>query len=64
MGQVVRLEELPPPEPPDTSDKQGAVEDDERYEVGVALDLQWTFGAEDLMDFLERARGREPGQDS
>ena len=59
-GQVVRLEELPPAEEPAAD---GQVADDDRYEIGVALDPQWAGGAEDLMDFLERARGREPGQD-
>ena len=39
-------------------------EDDEHYEVGVALDLRRASAAEDLMEFLERARGREPGQGS
>jgi len=60
-GQVVRLEELPPEE---ESPAEGQVEIEDRFEVGVALDQEWASGAEDLMDFLERARGREPGQDS
>jgi len=63
-GRVVRLEELPPAdEPPVEGQDADEAADADRYEIGVALDLQWASGAEDLMDFLERARGREPGQD-
>jgi diguanylate cyclase (GGDEF)-like protein len=46
-GRVVRLEELPDPGSPDG----------DRYEVGVAMDLEWAEGKNDLLDFLERAEG-------
>lgn len=49
-GRVVRLEELP--------GEQTA----ELYEVGVALDLEWAAGTEDLIQFLEKARGRTLGR--
>jgi diguanylate cyclase (GGDEF)-like protein len=59
-GRVVRLEELPPdPEAP-ASGEEGTADGD-RYEVGVALDLQWAEGTEDLIAFLERASDIGPG---
>jgi diguanylate cyclase (GGDEF)-like protein len=54
-GQVVRLEELPPPEP----GAQGGHEAD-RYEVGMAFDLDRAEGEAELLRFLEQARGRGP----
>lgn len=47
-GQVVRLEELPAP-----VDEDDPVR--ERFEVGVALDVDLTSGGWELLDFLERA---------
>jgi diguanylate cyclase (GGDEF)-like protein len=45
-GRVVRLEELPEHEAGD------------RYEVGMAFDLDWAEGEDELLRFLERAGGR------
>ena len=50
-GWVVRLEELP--EEPETGETDGMRD---RFEIGVAFDLDWTDGVDDLLDFLERAR--------
>lgn len=59
-GSVVRLEELPRPEPAAPGDEI----DDDRYEVGVAFDLAWEAGSEDLLELLELAQhgriGRRP----
>ena len=55
-GRVVRLEELPY--------EAALTGGGERFEVGVALDLDSSAGTDDLLAFLERARqaaaGREP----
>jgi diguanylate cyclase (GGDEF)-like protein len=48
-GRVVRLEELPEP--------AADVEAGDRFEVGVALALEWDEGTDDLLEFLERAQG-------
>jgi diguanylate cyclase (GGDEF)-like protein len=48
-GRVVRLEELPDPAP--------SAHPGDRYEVGVALALEWAEGTDDLLEFLERAQG-------
>lgn len=55
-GQVVRLEELPAPD----GSREGPPLDgaDDRYEIGVALDLEWSEGTNDLIAFLEHAQGR------
>ncbi len=50
-GRVVRLEELPEPGD-DVSDAE------DRFEIGVAFDLDWAGGEEVLLDFLERAQAR------
>lgn len=55
-GQVVRLEELPEDCP--------AVPGADRYEVGVAFDLDWSEGSDDLLEFLERAQGQGLGRSS
>lgn len=65
-GRVVRLEELPPaPEPPEDVELPAppAVAED-LFEVGVALDLDWADGTDDLLAFLERARSRRLGHQS
>lgn len=62
-GTVVRLEELPPPDEPPSPSGESAPGFVDRFEVGVALDLEWASGADDLIDFLQKARGRNPGQD-
>ena len=54
-GRVVRLEELPPAAAVEATDGGGFTAD--HYEVGVAFDLDWGDGTEDLLDFLERVRG-------
>lgn len=56
-GRVVRLEELPPPLP---AEAETAVADD-RFEIGVAFDLDWTDGTDDLLSFLERSQGSRLG---
>jgi hypothetical protein len=55
-GQVVRLEELPLERPED----RGA----DRYEIGMAFDLDWSEGSDDLLEFLERAQSPWPGRAS
>ena len=59
-GRVVRLEELPVPEP---VGPRGELQED-RYEIGVAFDLDWKDGTDDLLEFLEQAQtgriGRRP----
>jgi hypothetical protein len=58
-GQVVRLEELPPsdrreePTPPAFGDETAAAGP---YEVGMAFDLDWSEGTDDLLEFLDRAQ--------
>lgn len=63
-GSVVRLEELPPTGPESAAEAGAAEPADDRYEIGVALDLDWTEGSDDLLDFLEGAQGRRLGQRS
>ena len=53
-GRVTRLEELPA-EPADG--ESVAEESDERFEVGVAFDLDWTGSEGDLLEFLEKSQG-------
>jgi len=62
-GSVVRLEALPLAEPDPPPDGVERVASADRFEVGVALDLEWAGGADDLVDFLQRARGRDSGED-
>ena len=58
-GLVVRLEELPEPQtPPLTTDTV-----DDRYEVGVAYDLDGGASTDDLFDFLQQ-QSRQGGQRS
>jgi diguanylate cyclase (GGDEF)-like protein len=53
-GRVVRLEELPAPEPaPGAEDDAPGSED--RYEVGVAFEFGTSPAGDDILDFLERA---------
>lgn len=60
-GSVVRLEELPPSPPPPPGRRASA----DRYEVGVAFDLDWESSTDDLLEFLERAqRGGGTGRRS
>jgi diguanylate cyclase (GGDEF)-like protein len=61
-GRVVRLEELPEPlaAEADAGEPVSASSAD-RYDVGVALDLEWTTGTSDVLDLLERARARGAG---
>jgi diguanylate cyclase (GGDEF)-like protein len=54
-GRVVRLEDLSGGLPAQAP--AGA----ERYDVGVALDFDWTEGGDELLDFLERIQSRESG---
>jgi hypothetical protein len=60
-GRVVRLEELPEPEPPSAARGQAAAILDDRFEIGVAFDLDYAEGADDLLELLERARVQRPG---
>lgn len=53
-GRVVRLEELPSPLP---AERETAVADD-RFEIGVAFDLDWADGTDDLLTILERSQGQ------
>jgi diguanylate cyclase (GGDEF)-like protein len=63
-GTVVRLEQLPPAGSTPQSEGSDRTMPGDCYEVGVALDLEWAGGADDLLDFLQKARGRHPGEDS
>jgi len=55
-GRVVRLEELPEIAPvPGASAPPSS---DDRFEVGVAFDLEWAAGTDDLLTFLEQAQRR------
>lgn len=56
-GRVVRLEELPLPEAPEESEEIA----EDRFEIGVAFDLAWGEGVDDLLDFLERVQSRTAG---
>lgn len=51
-GRVVRLEELPAQAEP--ADLRASIED--RFEIGVAFDLGWSDGTDDLLQFLERTQ--------
>ncbi|HKQ59983.1 MAG TPA: diguanylate cyclase [Candidatus Polarisedimenticolaceae bacterium] len=51
-GRVVRLEELPV-DPP----ASGTVAE-ERFEIGMAFDLDWVEGSDELLAFLERVQER------
>jgi diguanylate cyclase (GGDEF)-like protein len=56
-GTVVRLEELPEPlTATGGSGRTPQVED--RFEIGVAFDLDWGEGTDDLLDFLEKVQTR------
>jgi len=57
-GTVVRLEELPLPVEAE-ADEELPVAD--RYEIGVALDLDWGASDENLLGFLERVQTRRLG---
>ena len=59
-GRVVRLEELPLS---DGTDDAGPEEEtaEDRFEIGVAFDLAWGEGIDDLLDFLERVQSRVAG---
>ncbi|MCP3978953.1 MAG: diguanylate cyclase [bacterium] len=62
-GQVVRVEELPRPLAVGAESDPigaGALAED-RFEIGMAFDLDWTGGTDDLLDFLEKARSRAVG---
>jgi hypothetical protein len=56
-GRVVRLEELPLGS--DAPAAEGAPVVHDRFDVGVALDLDWAEGTDQLLDFLEAARRRK-----
>ena len=58
QGWVVRLEALPEALPAGRgADAEELIED--RFEIGVAFDMDWGEGADDLLTFLERAQ-RKP----
>jgi len=56
-GSVVRLEELPPQLEAPGDD--AAVPD--RFEIGVAFDLDWGATSDDLLEFLEQVQARRLG---
>lgn len=56
-GRVVRLEELPAPGA-DAAPFAGPAAGEDRYEIGVAFDLEWSEGTDDLLDFMERVQAR------
>lgn len=53
-GRVVRLEELPTPLAPDGADDAEEPALPDRFEVGVAFDLEYLESTDDLLEFLER----------
>ena len=55
-GQVVRVEELPVDEEATDGDSTP-----DRFEIGVALDLDWATGTDDFLALLERAQADESG---
>jgi diguanylate cyclase (GGDEF)-like protein len=59
-GSVVRLEVLPRPEPGGPKEST-PVETADLYEAGVAFDLDWAGGEQDLAAFLEGARSKRGG---
>jgi len=62
-GSVVRLEELP--ELLTTpGDGDGTRASADRFEIGVAFDLDWGDGTDDLLDFLEQVQTRRVGRRS
>ncbi len=63
-GTVVRLEQLPTDgtAAAEVSDDDGVDAEPDRYEIGVALDLDWAAGSDDLLDFLEHAQSRSLGE--
>lgn len=63
-GRVVRLEELPEAETATAAEADGEEAASDRFEIGVAFDLSWGEGVDDLLDFLERARNRYIGLQS
>lgn len=59
-GRVVRLEEIPEPIPGD-EEEVPALAAHERFDIGVAFDLDWGDGEGDLLAFLEKLQaGRGP----
>jgi diguanylate cyclase (GGDEF)-like protein len=58
---VVRLEELPPAKKIEV--EEGGVAED-IYEIGVAFDLDWGEGSDDLLNFLEKVQNRNIGHGS
>jgi diguanylate cyclase (GGDEF)-like protein len=58
---VVRLEELPPAARPEPGEPVVA---EDIYEIGVAFDLDWGEGSDDLLNFLEKVQNRTFGHRS
>jgi hypothetical protein len=61
-GSVVRVEELP--ELLAATGGDGGREPADRYEIGVAFDLDWGDGTDDLLEFLEQVQTRRVGRRS
>jgi len=61
-GRVVRLEELPIAEEGETpaEHSEPGIADDP-FEIGVAFDLDWAEGGDDLLEFLEMAQDQKLG---
>jgi diguanylate cyclase (GGDEF)-like protein len=58
---VVRLEELPPTKRAEPGESDVA---EDIYEIGVAFDLDWGEGGDDLLNFLEKVQNRSIGHQS
>jgi diguanylate cyclase (GGDEF)-like protein len=58
---VVRLEELPPEKRAEQEEGDTA---EDIYEIGVAFDLDWGEGSDDLLNFLEKVQNRSIGHQS
>jgi diguanylate cyclase (GGDEF)-like protein len=55
-GRVVRLEEIPEPEEGDGTDER-----EDRFEVGVAFDMDSAASDQDLLEFLEKVQASRSG---
>lgn len=62
-GSVVRVEELPELLAT-TVAQDGGREAADRYEIGVAFDLDWGDGTDDLLEFIEHVQTRRVGRRS
>ncbi len=60
-GRVVRLEGLPEPAFSSAADAAAGRQVVDRFEIGMAFDLDWTHGEEELVEFFEKAQSGPAG---